>query len=356
MGAWRLFAVGMVLVGCRHASVDSGSTPPIVASRDSGVDGASEPVVRDRDEDRRVDAEDRCPDMAEVWNGYADDDGCPDRVPPELAAVIGVIPGVEFEPHREILKESSSAALDRVVEVFKKYPEVLIAVSAYIDVPGESSEMAGSPLSTRRAASVLRFFAYRGLAVSRFMTRDTFRDRRAADRSERVELEILLQDGAVVSGALADDDGDRVLGFQDACPEVAEVRNGIVDDDGCPDEVPPEVAAVLGVVPGIVFKLNKWDISPESFAALDKIVVILLKYVEMRIVVGAHVDTKGSDKYGRRVSQKRADSIKRYLVEHGVAADRVDPRGYEGERPIADNKTAEGRARNRRVELELWSR
>lgn len=235
----------------------------------------------------------------------------------------------------------------------KKYPEVRIEVSAYIDVPGESAEMAGSPLSTRRAATVLRYFLQRGLAVDRFATGDTFRDRRAADRSERVELEVLV-DG--VAGARVDVDGDGVLGFRDACPEVAEVSNGIVDDDGCPDEVPPEVSALLGVVPGLEFKLDKWDISPGSFAVLDRIIEVLLKYPEVRVAVSAHIDAKGSAKYSRRVTQKRADSIKRYLVEHGVAAHRVDPRGNEESRPIADNKTADGRARNRRVELELWAR
>jgi len=369
MGARRSFAVWLVLAGCRHAPVDPGPVPPTsagevadVASRDrddacadatgTAVDGCP---VSDRDGDRQVDAEDRCPDLAEVWNGYADDDGCPDRVPPELATVTGPVSGVEFVPYKETLKENSFAALDRVAEVLKKHPEVRIEVSAYIDVPGESAEMAGSPLSTRRAAVVLRYFARRGLALDRFTTRDTFHDRRDADRSERVALEILVQGGAVVSGARADGDGDRVLGFQDACPEVAEVFNGISDDDGCPDEVPLEVSALLGVVPGIEFKFNKWDILPDSFASLDRIVEVLLKYVEVRIAVSVHIDSKGSDKYGRRLTQKRADSIKRYLVDHGVAAHRVDPRGYEGERPVVDNKTAEGRARNRRVELELWA-
>ena len=290
--------------------------------------------------------------MAEVWNGYADDDGCPDRVPPELAAVTGAVPGVSFIPFRDILEPRSFAALDRVAEVLKQYPEVRIEVSAYIDVPGENAGM-GSPLSTRRAATVLRYFLQRGLAVDRLVTGDTFRDRRAADRSERVALEILV-DGVV--SAPIDDDGDGVLGFRDACPEVAEVSNGIVDDDGCPDEVPPEVSALLGVVPGLEFKFNKWDILSGSFAALDRIVIVLLKYPEVRVAVSVHIDAKGSDKYSRRVSQKRADSIKRYLVEHGVAAHRVDPRGYEESRPIADNKTAEGRARNRRVELELWGK
>lgn len=363
MRARRSFGVLVVLAACRHAPADPGSVTtgevPGVVSRERDacpdVPGTKDEgcPVRDLDGDRRVDGEDRCPDMAEVWNGYADDDGCPDRVPPELAAVIGAVPEVLFTPFRDTLEARSFAALDRVAEVLKKYPEVRIVVSAYIDVPGENAEMAGSPLSTRRAATVLRYFLQRGLAVDRFATGDTFRDRRAADRSERVELEILV-DGAGVAGARADGDGDGVLGFKDACPEVAEVKNGVVDDDGCPDEVPPEVSALLGVVPGIEFKTNKWDLLPGSFAALDRIVEVLIKYQEVRVAVSVHIDAKGSAKYSRRVTQKRADSIKRYLVEHGVAAHRVDPRGYEEARPIADNKTADGRARNRRVELELW--
>lgn len=351
----------VMLAACRHApaapgAVTTGDVPGVVSrGRDPCPDapGTEDCLVRDLESDRRVDVEDRCPDMAEVWNGFADDDGCPDRVPPELDAVIGAVPGASFMPFRDILEPRSFAALDRVAEVLKKYPEVRIQVSAYVDVPGENAEMAGSPLSTRRAATVLRYFLQRGLAADRFATGDTFRDRRAADRSERVELEILV-DG--VAGARVDADGDGVLGFRDACPEVAEVSNGIVDEDGCPDEVPPEVSALLGVVHGLEFNLNKWDLLPGSFAALDRIVGVLIKYPEVRVAVSVHIDAKGSAKYSRRVTQKRADSIKRYLVEHGVAAHRVDPRGYEESRPIADNKTADGRARNRRVELELWAR
>ena len=142
----------------------------------------------------------------------------------------------------------------------------------------------------------------------------------------------------------------------DECPDGGEIYNGIADADGCPDEIPPDLAAVLGVIPGITFKSGKWDLLPSSFPVLDRIAEVLMKYAEVRVFVDAHKDAKGSDKYGRRETQKQADSIKKYLVHRGVEAHRIEPRGMEENVPIADNKTADGRAMNRRVELKLRTR
>jgi outer membrane protein OmpA-like peptidoglycan-associated protein len=150
-------------------------------------------------------------------------------------------------------------------------------------------------------------------------------------------------------------DKDGVDNANDRCPDVAEIVNGIEDRDGCPDEVPPEVRGLVGPIAGVVFDFNKATFKPQSFAALDRIVEILLRYPEVRIEVSGHVDSKGSDDFARRArtAGRRAEAVQRYLVTQGVAGERVVTRDAHDEEPIADNKTAEGRARNRRVEIKL---
>lgn len=153
-----------------------------------------------------------------------------------------------------------------------------------------------------------------------------------------------------------DIDKDGVDNTNDRCPDVAEIVNGIEDRDGCPDEVPPEVSGLVGPIAGIVFDFNKATFKPQSFAALDRIVEVLLRYPEVRIEVSGHVDSKGSlfdHALRTRMAGRRAEAVRRYLVEHGVAGERVVTRDAHNREPIADNRTAEGRARNRRVEIKL---
>ena len=74
--------------------------------------------------------------------------------------------------------------------------------------------------------------------------------------------------------------------------------------------------------------------------------------LEVIIAVG-HTDSIGSDKYNNRLSQRRADSVKAYLVSKGIEPNRIYTEGKGEKQPIADNKTREGRAKNRRVEIEV---
>lgn len=150
-----------------------------------------------------------------------------------------------------------------------------------------------------------------------------------------------------------DGDGDGLLDAADGCPEAGEARNGFEDGDGCPDELPAELQAIVGVVPGIVFDFNKDTIKRASFAALDEIAAALLKYPTVRVEISGHSDDTASNVMRGALTARRAQAVKRYLISRGVAEDRVLSEGYGPERPIASNKTAAGRAKNRRVELAI---
>jgi len=151
-------------------------------------------------------------------------------------------------------------------------------------------------------------------------------------------------------------DKDGLLDKNDRCPDVPEAFNNFEDTDGCPDELPPEIHALSGPILEIEFDTNKNTLRPKSFAALDRIVAVLLKYPEVRIEVSGHIDSKLADSdIARRVrlSGKRADAVRMYLVDKGVAQDRVVSRDAFDDEPIGDSKTEVGRSMNRRVRIKL---
>jgi outer membrane protein OmpA-like peptidoglycan-associated protein len=142
------------------------------------------------------------------------------------------------------------------------------------------------------------------------------------------------------------------IAAQDACPDVPETLNGFQDRDGCPDELPADLAAITGLLTGVTFDLEKDTFKPDSRPTLDRLVDVLSRYPDVALVIGVH-DGQPPDGYGRCLSCRRADAIARYLVEHGIDRARLTARGYAFERPLADPRTEAGRKQNRRIELTL---
>lgn len=153
-----------------------------------------------------------------------------------------------------------------------------------------------------------------------------------------------------------DNDQDGILDVDDDCPDTPETFNGYEDEDGCPDILPePKVDSKIKgkkiIVSGIHFELGKAIIKEESKPILAKVVNILKSYSRMRIRIEGHTDSLASDEYNNQLSQKRAEAVKTYLVETGIAKDRLVAIGKGEKEPVADNSTKEGRAKNRRIEF-----
>lgn len=104
---------------------------------------------------------------------------------------------------------------------------------------------------------------------------------------------------------------------------------------------------------GVYFKTDSAELTPDSVTTLDKAVATLKKRADIRVEVAAHTDSRGSAAYNKSLSERRAKSVMGYLIAHGIAADRLSSHGYGESQPIADNGTAAGRAKNRRVELRV---
>ncbi len=152
-----------------------------------------------------------------------------------------------------------------------------------------------------------------------------------------------------------DDDHDGVLDLDDDCPDAAEVINGFEDEDGCPDEGPARVVVEEGrltILENIRFETNSDRIAPESRGILDQIVLTMRAHEEIRRVrIEGHTDSTGSRDHNVRLSRRRAEAVRRYLVQHGIGGGRVEAEGYGPDRPIESNDSESGRSRNRRVEF-----
>lgn len=101
----------------------------------------------------------------------------------------------------------------------------------------------------------------------------------------------------------------------------------------------------------IFFETGKWDLLPESFTELDKLVKILNDNPNMEIEINGHTDNVGNDESNLALSQKRAAAVVTYMLGKGIASTRLDSAGFGESQPVAPNETEEGRALNRRVEF-----
>jgi outer membrane protein OmpA-like peptidoglycan-associated protein len=106
----------------------------------------------------------------------------------------------------------------------------------------------------------------------------------------------------------------------------------------------------------VFFDFDKDDLQPESFPELSRAVSLMKSNPKMQVEIAGYTDAKGSDAYNIDLSQRRATSVRDYLVKHGIEKNRITAKGYGKEQPIASNDTDEGRAENRRVEFVVIKR
>jgi outer membrane protein OmpA-like peptidoglycan-associated protein len=109
---------------------------------------------------------------------------------------------------------------------------------------------------------------------------------------------------------------------------------------------------VITLSGGVLFASNQSTLLPAAMVKLNEVADALVKNnPDSKMTVEGHTDSQGKADYNRDLSQKRAESVREYLISRGIASDRIKAHGYGSERPIADNNNAEGRANNRRVEI-----
>ena len=150
-------------------------------------------------------------------------------------------------------------------------------------------------------------------------------------------------------GCFLDTDGDGVYDYEDQCPTMAGVKENL----GCP-EVKREIRNLLKkAMSGIQFENGKATIKPSSYSILNAIAKTFIENPTYIVEVQGHTDNVGKYDYNIDLSERRAQAVRTYLVNQGVPAERLTAHGYGPDRPIDDNKTKAGRAKNRRVEFNI---
>ena len=183
-----------------------------------------------------------------------------------------------------------------------------------------------------------------------------------------------------------DNDGDGLSDKVDQCPNDAEDKDNFEDDDGCPDldndkdgfaDKDDKCPDVPGVAPDgcpkkynlvvvtaekielkqtVFFDFNRASIKNVSFALLNEVGQAMVDNPTIKVEIGGHTDSVGKDASNLKLSQSRAESVRTYLIKRGIASNRMVPKGFGENVPIADNRTEAGRSQNRRVEFLITER
>ena len=152
------------------------------------------------------------------------------------------------------------------------------------------------------------------------------------------------------SGCPLDRDGDGVPDYLDKCPDVP----GLASNKGCP-EVKAETKKIFAqALQGIQFETGKAVIKKGSFPILDKVVSVMKANPSYNLAINGYTDNKGVAAKNLELSQDRAESVRNYLSKNGIEVERLTAKGFGQDFPVADNATAAGRSKNRRVEFKVY--
>lgn len=147
-----------------------------------------------------------------------------------------------------------------------------------------------------------------------------------------------------------DTDGDGIPDVHDKCPNSP----GPASNQGCPELKPEEKEVLEFAMKAVQFETGSARLLPESTKVLDEIAGILRNYPDHKLRISGHTDSIGEAPANQTLSERRAKACFDYFVSKGISASRISHQGFGESRPIADNRFAPGREKNRRVEFEIY--
>ena len=323
------FGNGFEIKGAGDINLNSGSKKSLQTVPDWGlwfsIGKSGAVIAQDQDGDGIPDKDDQCPDQAEDLDGHEDNDGCPD---PDNDA-------------------------DGIPDAQDKCPDLPEDVDGFEDqdgCPDLDNDQDGVPDARDRCPNEPEDFdGDMDDDGCPDLVKDSDSDG-VPDDLDRCPLqaedidEFQDEDGCPD----LDNDLDGIPDTDDQCPNSPETFNGFEDEDGCPDERPIDSQFVLQ---GVQFESGRAALTPDSYQVLDEVVRSLMAYPEVRVEIQGYTDSVGKASANLALSQRRADSVKQYLVNAGIDPTRVTARGLGEENPLASNTTPSGRAQNRRIEF-----
>lgn len=284
---------------------------------------------RDSDKDKVSDKLDKCPTVAGIWEMR----GCPnpDKDGDGIVDTEDMCPDVAGSP---TAMGCPDADLDSVADASDACPDAAGPV-ALNGCPDRDGDGIADKLDT--CPDVAGEARFQGCP-------DTDRDGVPDNKDQCPD-----KAGPVAQKGCPDTDHDGIIDSEDRCPTMA----GTKENGGCP-EIKAEVQRRLAfAATAIQFETGKATIKKQSFTQLDEVVRILNEYADYYMTIDGHTDNVGKPEMNLQLSKDRAESIKVYSMDKGIAADRLVTNGYGDTQPIASNKTAAGRTKNRRVTLNL---
>ena len=250
------------------------------------------PQPGDRDGDGILDNVDQCPEVAEDFDANADEDGCPET------------------------EDTDGDGMDDATDLCPLEPEDR---DDYLDTDGcreLDNDIDGVP-----------------------------------DDVDQCDNEPEDRDGTNDGDGCPDPDNDHdnIVDLRDRCPN----EPGIEAESGCPRVYENVEVTSTGIVirQQIFFAFNRAVIQSQSFGILDTVAQVMRDFPDISIEVQGHTDSRGNDAFNMRLSQQRADAVRQYLIQQGIAESRLSSHGYGETQPIESNATNEGRGLNRRVEF-----
>jgi outer membrane protein OmpA-like peptidoglycan-associated protein len=267
---------------------------------------------KDADGDGIVDKGDQCPDQAEDNDGFEDTDGCPD-----------------YDNDK-----------DGITDSLDKCPSEA-GIVENLGCPDKDSDGDGTVDRLDKCPDVAGIADLNGCA-----DKDTDGDG-IVDRLDKCPSEAEDKDGFQDQDGCPDpdNDGDGFPDETDKCPN----NPGVAENEGCPKT--KEITRGQLILKGVTFESGKAVLLLGSYKVLDEMAESLREWPEVTIEIQGHTDNTGNAALNLTLSQERAETVRQYMISKGIAPERLTAIGYGQDKPIADNKTASGRAQNRRVEI-----
>jgi outer membrane protein OmpA-like peptidoglycan-associated protein len=309
---------------------DKDQCPTIPEDRDNfqDDDGCPDP---DNDADTIPDDKDKCPNQPETVNNYQDEDGCPDEIP--------------------------DRDKDGIPDADDKCPEaggdvIRVKTSKHYGCPDRDKD--GIPDHLDKCPDEKE-------------DTDGFQDEDGCPDPDNDGDGVIDQEDQCVdtpgtkenNGCPEEDkDKDGIIDRLDKCPDKPENYNGFEDEDGCPDAKPTlvvQTADAIEIKGTIEFATDSDKIvGAKSFQILDAVAALMSHNLAIQLVeVGGHTDDRGGRERNVTLSKNRAQACATYVSSKGVKPERLTSAGYGQDKPIADNKTPQGRQKNRRVEFKI---
>ena len=263
---------------------------------------------------------------------------------------------ITFVKNADIFRSDAYYELDRFASLLQSNPTMQIEIIGHTkQLPLEAEN---NRLSYNRAKAVAEYFEKKNVHPDRlkikgagesvaFSPNSDIALKNGISPEDRISIKIISMNWEKPKPKDSDEDG--IIDIEDDCPTLA----GVSENNGCP-EINEETKEVLKeALEGIEFELASDVIQEQSLLILDKVVTVMKENPDYKLKISGHTDNQGDDDANLLLSHKRAQATKKYLMDHGIAILRLDAVGYGEMQPVESNDTAEGRAKNRRVEFEI---